>query len=324
MNENDNMLSHDEMVGLQAEKHDLVVTQKFRSRQEFVTHLMHTAAYEQAAVLGRGKAVLDLGCNVGYGTEIIGRGCRRIVGVDVSKKAIDAARGVAGREHISFEVIDGRQLPFNDSSFDMVVSCQVIEHLVGYDDFMSGLKRVLTAAGLAVLTTPNARIRLDPGMKPWNPFHVREFSAEELRNVLDGYFRHVHVFGVFAREPLHAIELGRVDGARQGVREALAARAAFRNVVRRHLRALLPAPLVGMLKAVRDRLRPAKACCAKDVTVDIETAPGVDEGFAKRSSARDFCFSELKLDEALDLFAICSDDGKSIKQALVQMKTSLD
>lgn len=86
------MLSHEEMIGLQAEKHGLVQSNNFRSRESYVLHLMHTFAYLQAAKLADGKRVLDLGCNTGYGTKIISASVSCVVGVDVSKEAISAAR----------------------------------------------------------------------------------------------------------------------------------------------------------------------------------------------------------------------------------------
>ena len=41
------MLSHEEMVGLQAESHELIEEEKIRTKEEYVLHLIHTAAYER-------------------------------------------------------------------------------------------------------------------------------------------------------------------------------------------------------------------------------------------------------------------------------------
>ncbi|MDJ0678870.1 MAG: hypothetical protein QNJ18_03275 [Xenococcaceae cyanobacterium MO_167.B52] len=53
------MLTHEEMIGLQAEKHGLIGTDEFASKQEYVLHLIHTAAYVSASSLTENKKVLD-------------------------------------------------------------------------------------------------------------------------------------------------------------------------------------------------------------------------------------------------------------------------
>ena len=50
------MLSHEEMVSLQAEKHEIIEPEKFASNKDFVLHLIHARAYEQAALYAAGKA----------------------------------------------------------------------------------------------------------------------------------------------------------------------------------------------------------------------------------------------------------------------------
>jgi len=55
------MLSHEEMVSLQAEKHELIKMDQFQSIEEYNIHLIHTAAYEQAAKFAENKIILDLG-----------------------------------------------------------------------------------------------------------------------------------------------------------------------------------------------------------------------------------------------------------------------
>ena len=77
-------------------------------------------------------------------------------------------------------LVDGQTLPFKDCSFDLVTAFQIIEHIPETVTFTEELKRVLRRDGVVLITTPNATIRLDPAMKPWNPFHVREYSHEEL------------------------------------------------------------------------------------------------------------------------------------------------
>ena len=132
--------------------------------------------------------VLDLGCNTGYGSEILSRKSQKTIGVDVSENAISISRKQYGQCNIDFHLIDGKKLPFNDNQFDVIISCQVIEHIIDYDIYINEIKRVLSPSGIVFFTTPNAFLRLDPGMKPWNQFHVREFNHSELSSLLNSYF----------------------------------------------------------------------------------------------------------------------------------------
>lgn len=212
------MLSHEEMIGLQAEHHEIVDEDDLPTADQYVLHLMHSAAYRHAARVVEGKSVLDLGCNTGYGSNILSVPAKSVVGVDVSERAVTLAQQKYVGANIEFQVIDGTRIPFEDDSFDIVTCFQLIEHLVEYDGFISELKRVLRTDGIVIFTTPNALLRLDPGMKPWNKFHVREFNPEELENTLADYFQQVCVLALYACEPVYQLVANRADRLRRKAR----------------------------------------------------------------------------------------------------------
>jgi ubiquinone/menaquinone biosynthesis C-methylase UbiE len=288
------------MIGLQAEKHELVPVENFRSKEEYVLHLLHSAAYVHAERLAQGRKVLDLGCNMGYGTEILARSAREAVGVDVSSNAISAAKSRYAGRPLQFRVVDGGSLPFKNDEFDLVVSCQVIEHVVDYSNYIGEVKRVLHRAGLAVFTTPNSILRLDPGMKPWNTFHVREFTATELKSVLGQFFSNVEVFGLFAHEPLYSIERGRQDRARMEAR--------------RNSEKTRGTRLSGWSRLSRQLFRAARRTLGKGRNV----LP-LDTRFIAEYGTQDFYYSYENLDRALDLLAVCSDDLGNFESVQFQL-----
>lgn len=77
---------------------------------------------------------------------------------------------------------------------------------------------MLVPGGQAVFTTPNRVLRLDPGMKPWNAFHVTEYSADGLARLIGPHFAEVEIEGLFATPELHGIEARRVGRAREKAR----------------------------------------------------------------------------------------------------------
>ena len=132
----------------------------FETPQAYCLHLIHTKAYFRAAEMAATLAVLDIGCNNGYGTKILSTRCQRVVGVDVSENAIESARKANANTEIEFQVINGKTLPFGDQTFDLVTSFQVIEHVADVEPFLLEITRVLKAGGRAIFTTPNCEIRL--------------------------------------------------------------------------------------------------------------------------------------------------------------------
>lgn len=77
------------------------------------------------------ERVLDLGCGNGRHAIYFARQGIKAAGLDVSKQAIEWAGDWARREglEIDFRVGDIRQLPFEDHSFDVVVSHGVLDHV---------------------------------------------------------------------------------------------------------------------------------------------------------------------------------------------------
>ncbi len=288
------MLSHEKMVKLHAEQHVLIETNDFQSKNEYVQHLIHTYAYSQACRLVAGKKVLDLGCNIGYGCELLSAFAREVVGVDVSEKAVMIAKQKYGHLGIHFQEIDGKRLPFEDDEFDMIVSCQVVEHIVDYDVYFGEMRRVLAPGGIVFLTTPNANLRLDPGMKPWNRFHVREYLHDELESLLGDFFPAVGIWGLFAKEPLYSIEKDRLDRARKNARTEFNLRSV--------LRAALPDFL---LKRIR-----------KMMVSQSAEVPGVDTAFIDEHGLQDFFYRSDNMLEALDLLAVCSNDEDGLQGTL--------
>ncbi len=167
----------------------------------------------------------------------------------------------------------------------------MIEHVSDHEAYLSEIIRLVRPDGLVVFTTPNAQIRLYPGMKPWNEFHVRDFTPAELRELLSTWFDTVEIRGLFGKEELHAIEHDRVARARDGARSGPAGvRRVLRQFVKRAFRRVISA---------RD---------ARRIRAQREEEPGaLDPSAMARFSTQDLFYRSDCLDEALDLMAICRD-----------------
>src|SRR5258707_171129 len=96
--------------------------------------------------------------------------------------------------------------PSTPTTLTWLLSIQVIEHIVDMDAYLNEIWRVLKPGGIVVFSTPNAAIRLDPGMKPWNRFHIQEFTPVQLEALLRATFAEVKLRGQFAKDEIYRIE----------------------------------------------------------------------------------------------------------------------
>ena len=147
----------------------------------------HAARYVFALPFVENKIVLDIACGTGYGLAFLKRNAKLVTGVDVDIEATRESKG-EWDEKTSALLGDGLSLPFKDESFDVVTSFETLEHLSERGKFLSELKRVLRQDGLLVLSTPNANYTKPANGKPSNPFHIFEYTPEELRAELGTYF----------------------------------------------------------------------------------------------------------------------------------------
>lgn len=112
------------------------------------------AGYAWEKVPAGGEAHLDYGCyDGGFLEKLTLKGPRRLVGVDVSREAIEAGR--SKRPSIEFvHIANGSELPFQDGSFDSISMLDVLEHIADQKRVLDELCRVLKPDGVLIVTVP--------------------------------------------------------------------------------------------------------------------------------------------------------------------------
>lgn len=141
-------------------------------------------AYHYAAERVNGD-VLEIGTGTGYGVEIIAPKCSKFITVDKFVGPIPQADNVEQHQMLV------PPINFESNSFDFVISFQVIEHIKRDFDFVREVYRVLRPGGKFIVSTPNAPMSLTR-----NPWHVREYTADELQNLLSLSFNTIERAGV--------------------------------------------------------------------------------------------------------------------------------
>lgn len=182
------------------------------SEENYLIYLFHMAAYEFAKPHTEGKVVLDFGCGSGYGAHHLSSHVAKIVGVDVDQAAVDYAVSRYQAPNLSYDCVspaDVEPLPFDDATFDTVISFQVIEHVGDTDSYLSEIFRVLKPGGVFICTTPDRSTRLLPGQKPWNMWHLKEYSQEQFHELLVPHFADTKVFQQGGKPGVIDIEIKR-------------------------------------------------------------------------------------------------------------------
>ena len=148
-------------------------------------------AYYKAAELVSGD-VLEIGTGMGYGVEVVAPAADKYVTIDKS-----CAYNVELPANAEFRQMTVPPLDFANESFDYVISFQVIEHIKNDKEFVAEVSRVLRKGGKFIVSTPNAPMSLT--RKPW---HVREYTAEELKKLLSKEFSQIDMMGVGGNEKI--------------------------------------------------------------------------------------------------------------------------
>ena len=122
------------------------------------------------------RKILDLGCGAGTSAEFFKKilpGAQWI-GLDVEESPEAVARKKTGAE---FHTFDGVNIPFDDNSFDLIFSNQVLEHVRHPIKLLKEARRVLTPEGCMVGSTSH--------LEPYHSYSVRNYTPYGFRLLLE-------------------------------------------------------------------------------------------------------------------------------------------
>jgi SAM-dependent methyltransferase len=165
----------------------------------------HLAVYEWVAERCAGRDVVDMACGEGYGVEVLARRARQVTGVDANPDAHEHARLKYTRPGVRFvrDLVESYAEPC-----DAVVFLQTIEHVADPEEVLSHFRDMLRPGGAAYVSTPNLLTLAPPGAdKSDNPFHLKEYRAEEFRRLCESVFGQVELLGLYHARVLRAHEL---------------------------------------------------------------------------------------------------------------------
>ena len=162
---------------------------------------------------------LDVGCGGGILSEEFARlGCQ-VIGIDPSLASLETARRHAESQSLTirYQPGTGENIPFEDSSFDLVICCDVLEHVVDLEKTIREVTRVLKPGGILFYDTIN---RTKEAHKS-NIFAAQDFPLTSFfpkdTHTWDKFIQPVELLSVFERAGLENQEM---TGLRAGLPDA--------------------------------------------------------------------------------------------------------
>jgi 2-polyprenyl-6-hydroxyphenyl methylase/3-demethylubiquinone-9 3-methyltransferase len=167
--------------------------------------------------------LLDIGCGGGVLAEEFARlGCK-VTGVDVAFESLAVARAHArtGGLLIDYQIGTATRLPLDGSSFEVVSCCDVLEHILEWEEVIAEVGRALKPGGLflfdTINRTPKSKSTFIFGLQEWSftklfprDTHVWEMfiTPDELTGALEKQGMKVNGLGggIIARNPLSTLQ----------------------------------------------------------------------------------------------------------------------
>lgn len=146
----------------------------------------------------RGRRLLEVGCGVGTDLVRFAKGGALVTGIDLAERAVDLCRRNLAIHGLSgdVEAMDGEQMTFPDSSFDLAYAHGVLQYTPNPRAMIGEIYRVLKPGGIAILMVYNRhswlhamswvmRVRLEHDDAPV----FRLLSRGEFRALLQPFLR---------------------------------------------------------------------------------------------------------------------------------------
>jgi len=168
------------------------------------------------------ESVLDCGSGDGGVARLILERVREVVAIDV-----EAFETWSDEPGLSFRVADAEQLPFADSTFDVVYSKDSLHHMESPERALQEYRRVLKQHGTALIVEAN---RFNPLFYPHMTLALRHqhFSRRRFRELVTAVFPETR-FGAF--DAHYAPDLRRALVLQHAVEEGLERFPPFRGLL---------------------------------------------------------------------------------------------
>lgn len=125
--------------------------------------------------------ILEVGAGLGYLTYALKKAGYDCLGIDVSARAVEAARRNFGDFYVQMDIMEMSNE--EEETFDFVIATELIEHIADPKALVTKAQALLKPGGRLILTTPNKDLYSDCFV--WHtdlpPVHLWWFSKNSMR-----------------------------------------------------------------------------------------------------------------------------------------------
>ena len=127
-----------------------------------------------------GKKILDIGGYDGFLLSTMYGESKTLIDISPHKQFPD----------IHYITGDFLAFDFKEERFDLICAFDVIEHIQRDNDFLEKIINLLSPGGIALLSTPNEKIRIFPSVlqswvdKKWGHFYRRGYSKQKIQEMI--------------------------------------------------------------------------------------------------------------------------------------------
>lgn len=151
------------------------------------------------------EIILDIGCGSARQSLLLGKKCKKIVGIDISEKAIKLAKlqsqYLKGAGNSAFHCIKLEKAGFEDEYFDKIFSFCVLEHIPNYAEVLREAYRILKKNGQMIFSVDTLETIEDKKLiEKHKKTHFVEqyFKKEELKTLLEKIgFEKIDIYPIF-------------------------------------------------------------------------------------------------------------------------------
>lgn len=151
------------------------------------------------------EVILDIGCGSGLQTMLIGKKCKKVIGIDISEEAINTAIIISHymKRRISseFHCVRIENAKFDNECFEKIFSFSVIEHISNYVQVLGEAYRILKRNGQMIFSVDALEtIQDNKLLEKHKKEHFVEhyFKKEELRTILEEIgFKRIEIYPIF-------------------------------------------------------------------------------------------------------------------------------
>lgn len=159
----------------------------------------------------RDELILDIGCGGGLQTILLGERCKKIIGIEISEKAVATAKYLSQyiskskkRFNSEFRCVKIEDAGFESEEFDKIFSICVIEHIPNYAEVLKEAYRILKKDGQMLFSVDSLETIEDNKLLEKHKrehFVEKYFKKEELKTLLEEIgFRNIDIYPIFKSE----------------------------------------------------------------------------------------------------------------------------